>query len=150
MPVLANRGTGYSQLQRYQIRKIFFFILAPSEGSVGSICLVWAFQIRTGFISQRSGSGSGSFYHQAKIVRKTLMPTVLWLLYDYLSLKIDVNVPSKSNQQKNLEKKNPQIWIRTKISWIRNTAANLGNYRRGPCLWQLSVRWRAHVVARAF
>ncbi len=25
-----------------------------------------------------SGFGSGSFYHQAKIVRKTLIPTVLW------------------------------------------------------------------------
>jgi hypothetical protein len=35
----------------------------------------------SGFISQRNGSGfgSGSFYHQAKIVlvRKTLIPTVL-------------------------------------------------------------------------
>ncbi len=29
-------------------------------------------------VSQRYGSGS--FYHQAKIVRKTLIPTVLWLL----------------------------------------------------------------------
>ncbi len=28
--------------------------------------------------------------HQAKIVRKTLIPTVLWLLYDFLSLKNDV------------------------------------------------------------
>jgi hypothetical protein len=33
----------------------------------------------SGSISQRYGSGSGSrsFYHQAKIVRKTLIPTVL-------------------------------------------------------------------------
>jgi hypothetical protein len=31
----------------------------------------------SGFISQRYGSGSGSFYHQAKIVRKTLILTVL-------------------------------------------------------------------------
>jgi hypothetical protein len=30
-----------------------------------------------GSISQRYRSGSGSFYHQAKIVRKTLIPTVL-------------------------------------------------------------------------
>jgi hypothetical protein len=37
-------------------------------------------------ISQRYGSGSGSFYNQAKIVRKTLIPTVLWLLYYFLSL----------------------------------------------------------------
>ncbi len=38
-----------------------------------------------------------SFYHHAKIVRKTLIPTVLWFLYDFLSLKNDLNVPSKSN-----------------------------------------------------
>ncbi len=43
-------------------------------------------------------SGSGSFYHKAKIVRKTLIPTVLLLLFDFLSLK---NVPPKSNKQKN-------------------------------------------------
>ena len=35
----------------------------------------------SGPINQRYGSGSGSFYHQAKIVRKTLIPTVLWLLF---------------------------------------------------------------------
>jgi hypothetical protein len=46
--------------------------------------------------------GSGSFYHQAKLVRKTLIPTVLWLLYDFFSLKNYVNVPSKSNKQKTL------------------------------------------------
>ncbi len=49
-------------------------------------------------VSQRYRSGS--FYHQAKIVRKTLIPTVLWLLYDFLSLKNDVNVPVTSNKQK--------------------------------------------------
>jgi hypothetical protein len=50
-------------------------------------------------ICQRYGSGSDSgsrSFHQAKIVRKTLIPTVSWLLYDLLSLKNDVNVPSKS------------------------------------------------------
>ncbi len=36
-----------------------------------------------------------------QIVRKTLIPTVLWLLYDCLSLKNDVNVAGKSNKQKN-------------------------------------------------
>jgi hypothetical protein len=41
----------------------------------------------------RSGSiytryGSGSFYQQAKIVRKTLIPTVLLLLLKFLSLKM--------------------------------------------------------------
>ncbi len=60
-----------------------------------------------GSISQRYGSGSisqryesGSFYHQAKTLRKTLIPTVLWLLLDFLSLKNYVNVPSKINKQK--------------------------------------------------
>ncbi len=53
----------------------------------------------SGSISQRHGSGS--FYHQAKIVRKTLIPTVLLLLFDFLFLKNDVNVPSESNMKKN-------------------------------------------------
>ncbi len=52
-----------------------------------------------------SGSGSGSFYHEARIVRKTLISAVLWLLFDFLSLKNDVKVPSKSNMQKNIVKK---------------------------------------------
>ncbi len=30
-----------------------------------------------------SGSGSGSFYHHAKIVRKTLIPTILWLFLTF-------------------------------------------------------------------
>jgi hypothetical protein len=43
---------------------------------------------------------SGSFYNQAKIVR-TSIPTALWLMtYDFLSLKYDVNVVSKSKKQK--------------------------------------------------
>jgi hypothetical protein len=54
----------------------------------------------SGSVSQRFGSGSRSFYHQEKIVKKTLIPTVLWLLYDLLSLRNDVNLPSKSNKQK--------------------------------------------------
>ncbi len=45
--------------------------------------------------------GSWSFYHQAKIVRKPLIPTALWLLFDFWSLKNDLNVPSKGNKQKN-------------------------------------------------
>jgi hypothetical protein len=59
----------------------------------------------SGSISTRYGSGSGSFYSQAKIVRKTLIAIVLGLLYDFLYLKNDVNVPAKSNKQKNLEEK---------------------------------------------
>jgi hypothetical protein len=55
----------------------------------------------SGSISQRNGSGSGSFYHHANIVRTTLIPTVLRLLFESLSLKNDVIVPSKSKKQKN-------------------------------------------------
>ncbi len=87
---------------------------------------------------------------QERIVRKTLIPTVLWLLYDFLSLKNDVNVPSKSNKswRSHWRKKqdpdpdldpypNPDplvrgkdpriwicIWIHSKISWICNTVLN--------------------------
>ena len=50
----------------------------------------------SGSISQRYESGSGSFHHQTKIARKTLIPIILQLLLDFLSLKNDVNVPSKS------------------------------------------------------
>ncbi len=105
------------------------------SGSVGSICF-WP-------------RGSGSFYRQAKIVRKTLIPTVLRPLYDFLSVKNDVNVPSKSKKQKNLETffcwrleghwrkyqdldpdplfrgMDPRIRIRTKISWISNTVRKI-------------------------
>ncbi len=45
-------------------------------------------------------------YHQAEIVRKSLIPIVLRLLYDFLSLNIDVNVASNGNQQKNLRFEN--------------------------------------------
>ncbi len=69
------------------------------SGSVGFICF-WASRIRIRI--HGSESGSGSFYHSSKIVRQTLIPTVLWLLYDFLYLKNDINVPSKSNKQKKL------------------------------------------------
>ncbi len=43
-----------------------------------------------------------SSYHQAIIARKPLISTILWLLYDFLSVNNDVNVPSKSNKQKKI------------------------------------------------
>ncbi len=73
------------------------------SGYRGSICF-WTSRIRVHHHLYKSGysSGSGSFHHQAKIVRKTLISTVLWLLNDFLSLKNVVNVPSKCNKQKNI------------------------------------------------
>jgi hypothetical protein len=38
--------------------------------------------------TKRYGPGSGSFYHQTKMVTKTLIPTALGLLFDFLSLKM--------------------------------------------------------------
>jgi hypothetical protein len=35
-----------------------------------------------------SGSGSGSFYHHAKIVRQTLIPTILWLFSNFYLWKM--------------------------------------------------------------
>ncbi len=55
--------------------------------------IFWASRIRI----HSTRYGSGSFHHQAKIVRKTLIPSVLGLLYNFISLKNDVNVSSKSN-----------------------------------------------------
>ncbi len=49
----------------------------------------------SGSVSHKYGSGSGSFHHQAKKVRKPLFSTVLCLLYEFLSLKNDVTVPVK-------------------------------------------------------
>ncbi len=54
-----------------------------------------------GSVNQRYGSGSESFHHQAKIVRKIFIFNVLWIIYDFLSLKNDVNVPVKSKKEKN-------------------------------------------------
>jgi hypothetical protein len=97
---------------------------------------------KCGYIIQRCGSGS--FYHHAKIIRKTCF----MILFDFLSLKNYVNVPSKSRyKHKNIflvfgwhfegqqqEKQDPdpnpdplvrsmdlRIRIHTKMSWIRNS-----------------------------
>jgi hypothetical protein len=48
--------------------------------------------------------GSWSFYHQT-LVRKTLIPTKLWLFYDFISLQNNVNVASKNKKQEQLEEK---------------------------------------------
>ncbi len=95
----------------------------------------WATRILSGYVSQRCGFKSGSFHHQAKIVRKTLISTVLWLLYDFLSLKNDVNVSLKSNKQKTIfvgvlkvTDEKSRIWIRGSVSH-RSTISDSGLYQ---------------------
>jgi hypothetical protein len=46
--------------------------------------------------SEKQCCGSGSYNHQAKIIRKIMIPTVFLLHFDFLSLKNYVKVPSKS------------------------------------------------------
>jgi hypothetical protein len=95
--------------------RIFMFLGLPGSAS--------------GFVSHMYGFGSGSFHHQAKIliVRKTLNFTVLWLLYDFISLKNDVNVrvPDPLVRGRYGTDLRIPIRIRTKMSGIRNTARNL-------------------------
>ncbi len=91
-------------------------------------------RIREGYeltIRTRQCCWPGFFYHQAKIVRKTLIPTVFDFFMTFLSSKNDVNVHSKSNKQ---------IWItriRNTVTEIfgsgsgnkcRNTACNTGEW----------------------
>jgi hypothetical protein len=56
---------------------------------------------------QRYGSGSGSFYHQVKIVRKTYCFLTSFGLFIF---EKDVNVTSKSKKQKNFIKKLVFCW----------------------------------------
>jgi hypothetical protein len=68
--------------------------------------------------------GSGSSHHQEKIVRKLLITTVVRLLYDFLSVKNDIDVPSKSKKQKNLGT-DSRIWIRIKMPPIRTLVLSI-------------------------
>ncbi len=98
---------------------------------VGFICFsasrIW---IRIHF-SQRYGSGSGSssglgsFCHQAKIVRKTLIPTDLWLLNDFLSLKNKVRCTFK--KAKNLEEKNFLSTSWRSLMWIAGSGSEFAS-----------------------
>ncbi len=63
----------------------------------------------SGFISKRHGSRSGSFYHKAKIVRKTWFPLFCYFFLNF-NFENDVNVPLKSNKQKNFFKINFCCW----------------------------------------
>jgi hypothetical protein len=62
---------------------------------------VAGYEVRGTGLDPAPAPDSGSFYYQAKIVRNTLIPNVFRLLYEFLSLKNDVNVAPKSEKQKN-------------------------------------------------
>ncbi len=98
------------------------------------------------------GSGSGSCYHQAKIVRKTLIPTVLWNLFDFLSLKNDGNVPSKSNKLKNILIKKISFFGNLKVIPDRDPHQNVMDPQH---CWQrrrghLTIALRLRFFSRVF
>jgi hypothetical protein len=97
-----------------------------------------------GFVSQRYGScsGSGSFYHQAKKVRKTLIPTSYFFMAfifeklckctfkKYKQKKLDkklikisifIAVLKVTDEKSRIRIRWSEIRIRTKMSRIRNT-----------------------------
>jgi hypothetical protein len=57
-----------------------------------------------------SGSGSGSFYHHAKIVRKTLIPTMKWLFLTFCLWKMMQMELQKVISRKNCVKKLVFCW----------------------------------------
>ncbi len=86
------KSTGFPKFEAAQKQ-------CSGSGSTGSKCFG---SPGSGFTSQMYGSGSGSFYHQAKIVRKTwflLFCNFFWTFYLWKWRKC--RVPSKSNRQKN-------------------------------------------------
>jgi hypothetical protein len=83
----------------------------------------------SGSVSHKYGSSSGSrsFHHQAKIVRKTLISSVLFLPYDFLPLfrlhiwiRMFWGVPDP-HPDPLVRGTNPRIRIRTNMSRISNT-----------------------------
>ncbi len=90
--------------------------------------------VSSGSLSTRYGSGS--FYHQAKIIRKTLIPNVCDFLRPLYLWKMTKMYLQKVISKKNIEKKyfsvdvtdeNSRIRIRAKSSWIRNTSVNVAS-----------------------
>ncbi len=79
------------------------------------------------------------FDHQAKIVRKTLLPTVLWILFIFYLRKIEQH-PDPDPLVIGMD---PRIRIRIKLSWIRNTEKSSGGKGLGcpPACWRRG--WRA-------
>ncbi len=82
-----GQGTHHSQVQGPQFDSVMYSVEQCCGSESGSTFHMFFGPPGSGSvsISQRYGSGSGSFYQHAKIVRKTLIPTALWLLFDFLS-----------------------------------------------------------------
>jgi len=91
------------------VKSGFFRVASGPLSYVSLRSLIKKLTFDNGSISQRYGSGSGSFYRRAKIV-KNLDSYYFVTLFVFLSLKNDVNVSSKSNKQKKLFLKIGFLW----------------------------------------
>ncbi len=79
----------------------FFQCCGSESGSTGSTCF-WSSWIRIQSEAWiRIWIRIRILLSSSKNSKKTLISTVLWLLFEFLPLKNDVKVPSKSNMQKN-------------------------------------------------
>ncbi len=111
-------------------------------------------------ISSNQCCGPGSFHHQANMMNETLISTLLWLIFGFLSLKnYVIVVPSKRNKQKSFflifsvgiwkaSDEKSRIRIRTSIVRIRgsgfvpkchgSTTQHKQGTKRRFCYWYLS------------
>ncbi len=76
---------------------------------------------RAGSVSQLCGYGSAKPWF--------LIPTVLWFLFDFLSLKNDLNVPSTINKQQKIEKISFCWDVRKKLVFVGILKVNDENSR---------------------
>jgi len=100
------------------------------------------------------GSRSGSFHHQAKKVRKTLVSTVLWLLYDFFYIWRSKRQRTKKKNKffvsilKATEEKS-RIRIRIKMSRIHSTACMSWSRIKNSCDYGSGLRQFGFVSAMA-
>ncbi len=86
--------------------------------------------------------GSGSFYHSAKVVKKTLISTVLWLLYDFLPVfririrRIHMFLGLSDPHSNSLDRgTDPRIWIRIRNRTIKSRIHNTASLCTSSPVW---------------
>ena len=87
-------GVKIIKIKRSKISHLGMGTFNMTSSSIWTVFRIW-----TGPVFGPPGSGS-LVRGMNPDPRKTLIPTVLWLLLDFLYLKNDINVPSKINKKK--------------------------------------------------
>ncbi len=79
----------------------------------------------SGSISQRYGSGSGSFYHPVMYLQKVISRKTFFKLVFVGVLNVNDEIAGSGSDPDSLVRgMDPRIRIQTKMSWIRNTGKN--------------------------